>query len=94
LKAVILHGAGDIRPDNINEPSIRPGFDTIVTFNASAICDTDLHFVLGTVPGTQEGTVLGHEASLPQPLPESSYCRAGYYAQCDNANPNAAAPGE
>jgi threonine dehydrogenase-like Zn-dependent dehydrogenase len=28
---------------------------------ASAICGTDLHFVRGTVPGMQEGTVLGNE---------------------------------
>jgi threonine dehydrogenase-like Zn-dependent dehydrogenase len=28
---------------------------------ASAICGTDLHFVRGTVPGLQEGAILGHE---------------------------------
>jgi threonine dehydrogenase-like Zn-dependent dehydrogenase len=61
MKAVVFHGVGDIRLDNVKEPSIKHGFDAIVRLTASAICGTDLHFVRGTVPGMQEGTILGHE---------------------------------
>jgi threonine dehydrogenase-like Zn-dependent dehydrogenase len=61
MKAVAYHGIGDIRLGNINEPSIKHDFDAIVRLTASAICGTDLHFVRGTVPGMQEGTVFGHE---------------------------------
>jgi threonine dehydrogenase-like Zn-dependent dehydrogenase len=61
MKAVVFHGVGDIRLDNVTEPSIKQGFDAIVRLTASAICGTDLHFVRGTVPGMQEGTILGHE---------------------------------
>ena len=61
MKAVVFHGVGDIRLDNVKEPSIKHGFDAIVRLTASAICGTDLHFVRGTVPGMQEGTILGRE---------------------------------
>ena len=110
MKAIVFHGIGDIRLDNIKDPSIREDFDAIVRLTASAICGTDLHFVRGTVPGMQEGTVLGHEGVgiveeigkgvrnlkpgdrvvIPSTIAcgNCSYCRGGYYAQCDNANPN------
>jgi threonine dehydrogenase-like Zn-dependent dehydrogenase len=110
MKAVVFHGIGDIRLDNVKEPSIKQDFDAIVRLTASAICGTDLHFVRGTVPGMQEGTILGHEGVgiveevgkavrnlkpgdrvvIPSTIACGScvYCRAGYYAQCDNANPN------
>src|SRR5947207_7843582 len=110
MKAVVFHGIGDIRLDNIKEPKIQDDYDAIVRMTASAICGTDLHFVRGTVPGMQEGTVLGHEGVgvveevgkgvrnvkpgervvIPSTIAcgYCSYCRAGYYAQCDNANPN------
>ena len=61
MKAVVFHGVGDIRLDNVKEPSIKHDFDAIVRLTASAICGTDLHFVRGTVPGMQEGTVPEHE---------------------------------
>ncbi len=63
MKAVVYHGIGDIRLDNIKEPSLKHDFDAIVRLTASAICGTDLHFVRGTVPGMQEGTVLGQSDS-------------------------------
>ena len=63
MKAVVYHGIGDMRLDNIKEPSIKHHFDAIVRLTASAICGTDLHFVRGTVPGMQEGTVLGRSDS-------------------------------
>jgi threonine dehydrogenase-like Zn-dependent dehydrogenase len=61
MKAVVFHGVGDIRLDNVKGPSIQDDFDAIVDLTASAICGTDLHFVRGTVLGMQEGTVLDHE---------------------------------
>ena len=63
MKAVVYHGIGDIRLDNIKEPTLKHDFDAIVRLTASAICGTDLHFVRGTVPGMQEGTVLGRSDS-------------------------------
>ena len=110
MKAVVFHGVGDIRLDDVKEPKIEEQTDAVVRLTASAICGTDLHFVRGTVAPMVEGTVLGHEgvgiieevgkdvrnfrAGDRVVVPSTiacgycSYCRSGYYAQCDHANPN------
>lgn len=61
MKAVVFHGIGDIRLDNVQEPVIQEDTDVIVRLTASAICGTDLHMVRGTMPGMKPGTILGHE---------------------------------
>jgi len=110
MKAVVWHGVGDIRLDDVPDPTIQDLTDAIVEITASAICGTDLHFVRGTMAGMVPGTILGHEAVgvvrevgpgvrnlrpgdrvvIPSTVGcgYCSYCRAGYFAQCDNANPN------
>ena len=110
MKAVVFHGVGDIRLDDVKEPEMKEPNDAIVALTASAICGTDLHMVRGTLSGMQKGTILGHEGIgvvevigkgvrnlspgdrvvIPSTIGcgNCSYCRAGYYAQCDNANPN------
>lgn len=115
MKAVVWHGVGDIRLDDVDEPEIEEPTDAIVRLTASAICGTDLHFIRGTMSGMESGTILGHEGVgvieevgedvrnlnvgdrvvIPSTIAcgYCSYCRAGYYAQCDNANPNGAAAG-
>ena len=62
MRAVVYHGIGDIRLDDVDEPVIQDPRDALIRVTASAICGTDLHLVRGTMPGMQEGTVLGHEA--------------------------------
>ncbi len=110
MKAVVFHGVGDIRLDDVAEPRILDANDAIVGLTSSAICGTDLHFIRGTVAGMRPGTILGHEGVgvveeigrevrnlragdrvvIPSTIGcgSCSYCRAGYYAQCDGANPN------
>jgi threonine dehydrogenase-like Zn-dependent dehydrogenase len=110
MKAVVWHGIGDIRLEDVPEPKIEEPTDAIVRLTASAICGTDLHFIRGTMPDLEPGTVLGHEGVgvveemgsdvrnfnvgdrvvIPSTIAcgYCVYCRAGYYAQCDNANPN------
>lgn len=61
MKAVVFHGVGDIRLDEVPEPRIEQPTDAIVRLTAAAICGTDLHMVRGTLPGMQPGTILGHE---------------------------------
>src|SRR5260370_36781991 len=109
MKAIVFHGVGDIRLDDVNEPRIKDKYDAIVHLAASAICGTDLHMVRGTVPGMKPGTILGHEGVgvvedigrdvrnlkvgdrvvIPSTIAcgTCAYCRAGYYSQCDIANP-------
>lgn len=61
MNAVVFHGVGDIRLDNVKEPKIQEDRDAIVRLTASAICGTDLHMIRGTMPGMKPGTILGHE---------------------------------
>ena len=61
MKAVVWHGIGDIRLDEVPEPRVEQPTDAVVRLTASAICGTDLHFVRGTFSGMKPGTILGHE---------------------------------
>ena len=61
MKAVVWHGIGDIRLDDVPEPQLKESTDAIVRLTASAICGTDLHFIRGTMSGMVAGTILGHE---------------------------------
>jgi threonine dehydrogenase-like Zn-dependent dehydrogenase len=110
MKAVVFHGVGEIRLEDVPEPTIQHPSDAIVEITTSAICGTDLQFVRGTVPGMKPGTILGHEAigivadvgsdvknfrvgdrvvvSPTIACGNCSYCRDGYFAQCDHANPH------
>ncbi len=110
MKAVVFHGVGDIRVDDVPEPKLQEPTDAIVRLTTSAICGTDLHMVRGSLPGMRPGTILGHEGVgvVEDFGPDvrnfhrgdrvvicstiacgvCSYCRAGYYAMCDRANPN------
>jgi len=110
MKAVVFHGIGDVRLDDVKEPELQEPTDAIVRVTASAICGTDLHMIRGTLPDMKRGTILGHEGvGIVEQLGKGvrnlvigdrvvicstiacgacSYCRAGYYAQCDKANPN------
>ncbi|WP_103355822.1 zinc-dependent alcohol dehydrogenase [Amycolatopsis sp. CA-128772] len=115
MKAVVWHGIGDIRIDEVPDPKILEPSDAIIRITRSAICGTDLHLVRGTMPGMQPGTILGHEAvgvvedfgpavrglsrgdrvvvTSTIGCGTCSYCRAGYFAQCDTANPNGPSAG-
>src|SRR5437868_1070673 len=110
MKAVVFHGIGDVRLDEVAQPKIEKPTDAIVRITAAAICGTDLHFVRGTLGPMKPGTILGHEGigiveevgpAVRNFAPgdrvvigstigcgNCSYCRAGYYANCDVANPN------
>ena len=61
MKAVVFHGIGDIRLENVSEPGLKEDTDAIIRLTASAICGTDLHMIRGTMPGMKPGTILGHE---------------------------------
>ena len=109
MRAVVWHGVGDIRVEDVDEPTIQDPQDAIVQLTTSAICGTDLHLLRGTIPGMRPGTIMGHEGvgvvtevgpgvrnfrpgdrvviSPTIGCGACSYCRAGYFSQCDNANP-------
>ena len=62
MKAVVFHGIGDIRLEDVPEPTMQDPKDAIIRVTKSAICGTDLHMVRGTEAGMEPGTILGHEA--------------------------------
>lgn len=62
MKAVVWQGVGQIALDDVADPKIEEPTDAIIRITTSAICGTDLHPVRGTMPGMEQGTVLGHDA--------------------------------
>jgi threonine dehydrogenase-like Zn-dependent dehydrogenase len=62
MKAVVFHGVGLIKLDEVPDPQIEKPTDAIIKVVASSICGTDLHMVRGTMAGMKWGTILGHEA--------------------------------
>src|SRR5207244_13030153 len=63
MKAVVFHGTGDVRLDDVPEPKIDDPNDAIVRVTASAIFGTDLHIVRGTMTGLMPGTIFGDEGA-------------------------------
>ena len=61
MNAVVFHGIGDIRLENVKDPALKQAGDAIVKLTASAICGTDLHMVRGTLGQMERGTILGHD---------------------------------
>jgi threonine dehydrogenase-like Zn-dependent dehydrogenase len=61
MKAACWHGKGDVRVENVPDPTILNPRDAIVRVTLTAICGSDLHLYNGFVPGMQKGDVLGHE---------------------------------
>ena len=111
MKAVVFHGIGDIRLEDVAEPMIEEPTDAIVRLTR------ERHLRHGPAhdPRHHAGHEAGHHPrprgrgrasrswartcatspwatgwSSPPPsrAAAASYCRAGYYAQCDEANPN------
>jgi alcohol dehydrogenase len=62
MKAIVYHGPGDKRWEDVPDPKIIDDTDAIVRVDAVTICGTDLHILKGDVPTVEEGRILGHEA--------------------------------
>lgn len=59
MRAVVYHGPGDLRPEEIPDPDPAPG-EVLLEVTAAGICGTDRHIAAGDL-GVEPGTVLGHE---------------------------------
>ncbi len=60
MKAVVFHGPGDVRVEEVPEPTVQHPEDAVVQVTMAAICGTDLHPYRGTRP-LPPGTIMGHE---------------------------------
>jgi threonine dehydrogenase-like Zn-dependent dehydrogenase len=61
VKALTWHGKGDIRCEQVPDPTIEHPQDAIIKVTACAICGSDLHIYGGIIPEMKKGDVLGHE---------------------------------
>jgi alcohol dehydrogenase len=59
MKAVVFHGVGDLRVDEVPRPRPRAG-EAVIRVSATTICGTDVHIVKGEYP-VRPGLTLGHE---------------------------------
>ena len=62
MHAVVFHGPGDKRWEEVPDPKIVDDGDAVVRITATTICGTDLHILKGDVPAVTPGRILGHEA--------------------------------
>lgn len=61
MRAVVCHGPGDVRVEDIDDPAPQSG-EVKVEVHAVGVCHTDLNFTTGAVP-VPYPIVLGHEAA-------------------------------
>ena len=61
MRALCWHGKGDVRVDDVPDPTILDSRDAIVRITSTAICGSDLHLLDGFVPTMEAGDILGHE---------------------------------
>jgi threonine dehydrogenase-like Zn-dependent dehydrogenase len=60
MKAIVLHGAEDVRVDTVPDAELRDAGSALVRVTRASICGSDLHFYHGKIP-MFPGTVIGHE---------------------------------
>ncbi|EGV36993.1 zinc-dependent alcohol dehydrogenase family protein [Neisseria weaveri] len=61
MKAMVYHGAGDIRLEDKPKPQIIDPTDAVVKIVKTTICGTDLGIWKGKNPEVADGRILGHE---------------------------------
>ena len=59
MKAVVFHGVGDLRVQDVPCPRPKAG-EAVIRITATTICGTDVHIVKGEYP-VKQGLILGHE---------------------------------
>jgi len=62
VKAVVWHGKGDVRVDNVPDPIIQESTDAVIRVTSTAICGSDLHLYSKLSPLMREGDIIGHES--------------------------------
>lgn len=60
MKAAVIHGAGSIAYDTVEDPILKETDDIIIKVTSTAICGSDLHIFSGGIPQPRP-MVLGHE---------------------------------
>jgi threonine dehydrogenase-like Zn-dependent dehydrogenase len=61
MRATVMYAAGDVRVENVPDPSIVEPSDAIVRVTRACICGSDL-WPYKTMEQSESGRVMGHEA--------------------------------
>ncbi|MGD6978680.1 alcohol dehydrogenase catalytic domain-containing protein [Citricoccus sp. CH26A] len=60
MKAAFMYGAGDVRVETVDDPTLQEPTDAIIRTVRSCVCGSDLH-PFHTMPAAQTGSPMGHE---------------------------------
>ena len=60
MRATVMYGAGDVRVENLPDPTLNEPTDAIVRVVCTCICGSDLH-PYRHLPASQRGRPMGHE---------------------------------
>ena len=60
MRATVMYGAGDVRVENVPDPTIKEPTDAVVRVLRSCICGSDL-WPYGKMTATEHGRRMGHE---------------------------------
>src|SRR5512133_901050 len=55
-----MHGAGDVRMEEVPDPTIQEPTDAVVRVVRSGVCGSDL-WAYGSMPASEQGRPMGHE---------------------------------
>jgi 2-desacetyl-2-hydroxyethyl bacteriochlorophyllide A dehydrogenase len=61
MKALVYHGARDVRVDTVPDPTPPDARGAVVRVERAAICGSDLHLYHGAFPDDLAGFTIGHE---------------------------------
>jgi threonine dehydrogenase-like Zn-dependent dehydrogenase len=83
MKALLLEGAGRLRPADVADPAPEPN-EAVIRVHACSVCGSDLHAFHGKHPRLTFPRILGHEfAGEIVEAPRGSAFRAGDRVCCD-----------
>jgi threonine dehydrogenase-like Zn-dependent dehydrogenase len=60
MRATLIYGAGDVRVENVPDPTLQEPTDAVVRVLRSCVCGSDL-WPYGARPATEQGDRIGHE---------------------------------
>jgi threonine dehydrogenase-like Zn-dependent dehydrogenase len=60
MRATLMYGAGDVRVEDVPDPTLREPTDAVVRVLRSCICGSDL-WPYGSMPASEHGSRIGHE---------------------------------
>ncbi len=60
MRATVMYGAGDVRVENVPDPTLQEPTDAVVRVLRSCICGSDL-WPYRSMPASEQGERMGHE---------------------------------